>query len=185
MLEKLREATRELHEKIEEDNLAGLIMNHSISIDEYKLLLLQNYIAYFVTENAIASHMPGYLPAKHIQLQKDLDNLQVDTSVVREYQNAFSCENYPEALGAAYVVEGSAMGGMLIARELPNCQKLKVLNTHHFFSGDRGNVKSWNNFMKQLKATEFSEEEEEKAVVKACETFDFFGKVFSLNKLPE
>ena len=35
MLEKLRAATQELHEKIEGENTADLIMKHSISVEQY------------------------------------------------------------------------------------------------------------------------------------------------------
>lgn len=178
MLNNLREATRELHEQIEGENTAGLIMDHSISLEQYKLLLLQNYIAYYVTENCIAGSLPDYTPTKHQRLKKDLEALQVDLSPVETYAGTFECADRAEALGAAYVVEGSSMGGMMIARELANCPKLASIEKHHFFNGDRSNVKSWNSFTKQLNSTEFSEEEKERAAAKARETFEFFGRVF-------
>ena len=78
MMNKLREATASLHEQIEKENLARHILDHSISLEDYKLLLLQNYIAYAVTEKAIAAHLVGYKGAKHLQLEKDLLELQVE-----------------------------------------------------------------------------------------------------------
>ena len=51
MLQTLREQTATLHKEIEKDNTAGLIMDHSITLEEYKLLLLQNYLAYKIVED--------------------------------------------------------------------------------------------------------------------------------------
>lgn len=185
MMNKLKEATTQLHEDIEKDNLAGLIMSHNITEDEYKLLLLQNYVAYKVTEGALVRKLSDYAGDKTLRLQEDLINLNIDTSIAKEYLNKFIVTNKAEALGAAYVVEGSSLGGMMIARELKNCKALSHINTHHFFNGDRGNVKSWNSFSKTLKQEIFTPLEEIQAIDKAKETFQFFGEVFNTVKLPE
>ena len=179
MISKLREETQQLHKEIEKDNLAGSIMDHSISSHDYKTLLLQNYISYKVVENAIQPHLNDFGKTKSEQLAKDLNALEVDATIVKKYENAITCTNKVEALGAAYVVEGSVLGGMMIAKELKNCQELSHIATHHFFNGDRNNVSGWKNFLKQLNAAEFSEEEKVQASNKAKETFKFFGKVFS------
>lgn len=179
MITRFRERTRELHEQIEKENQAKKIMDHSIDLKEYKGLLLQNYIAYRTVEKEISRHIPTYEGSKHQQLEKDLNALDVDFSVASEFESGFQCSSYLEALGAAYVVEGSALGGMVIAKELKECQNLKDLEDQHFFSGKRDNVQSWNRFKKELNSREYSEEEKELASEKAKETFQFFGEVFS------
>lgn len=181
MMNNLREATASLHEQIEKENLARHVMDHSISLEDYRLLLLQNYIAYAVTENAIGRHLEEYVGAKHLQLEKDLQALQVEIPpFLNTFREGFSINNEIEALGAAYVVEGSAMGGMLIARELKHCDKLASVEQHHFFNGDRNNIRGWKTFMKQVNATNFSAAEEAEAAEKAKETFRFFGEVFRI-----
>ncbi len=179
MIGRLREATRKLHEEIEKENQASKIINHSITLEEYKLLLLQNYIAYSVTENEIARYLSNYPATKHKQLEKDLISLNVDRSIAAKFDREFTCHNEAEALGAAYVVEGSAMGGLMIGRELQKCSQLSHLDPQHFFSGKRDDVKNWNLFKKRLENRHFSEEEESMALEKAKGTFRFFGKVFS------
>ncbi len=179
MITKFRERTRELHEQIEKENQAKKIMDHSIDLEEYKLLLLQNFIAYRTVENEISRHIPEYKSSKHQQLEKDLNALDVDFSVALEFGSGFICNNYIEALGAAYVVEGSALGGMVISKELKACPNLKGLEDQHFFSGKRDNLKSWNRFKKELNSREFSEEEKEQASEKAQDTFRFFEDIFT------
>lgn len=184
-MNKLKEATAGLHREIEKDNLAGLIIKHNISLEEYKLLLLQNYVAYKVTEVALMRKLPNYTESKSKRLLEDLNNLNIDASIVKEYVNKFIITNKAEALGAAYVVEGSSLGGMMIAKEIKNCDALSHINTHHFFNGDRGDVKSWNSFSKTLKSEIFTPLEEIQAIDKAKETFLFFGEVFNTVKIQE
>ena len=178
MIEQLREATRELHEQIEQENEAKKILDHTITLEEYKQLLLQNYIAYHTTENEISGHLADYRGKKHEQLQMDLENLNMDSSLSSGIQADFKCRTAAEALGAAYVVEGSALGGMVIAKELKKCPALSRIEKHYFFSGNRENMQEWKLFKKQLEEREWTEEESAQAVEKAKETFRFFGEVF-------
>ncbi len=179
MLNKLREETESLHREIEKDNLAGLIISHEISLEEYKLLLLQNYLAYEVTENGIAPHIPTFETIKSKQLLKDLENLDINIPPIENYSENYTINNEAEAYGAAYVVEGSAMGGMLIAKELDQCPALSHIDEHYFFNGKRQNINGWKSFCKSLKTKEFSIEEENMAVEKAKDTFLIFSRIFS------
>lgn len=178
MLNNLRNATQRLHEELEKGNLARQIISHEISLEAYKLLLLQNYIAYKITEAEISKYIPTYNSEKSEQLAKDLKNLDVDTSLSEEFQNEFSVNSYEEALGAAYVVLGSALGGVYISKEITNCPELATIAKPHFFNGERDGVKSWNKFVKELKADNFNENQIAVASKKAQETFEFFGLVF-------
>lgn len=178
MIQRLKEATRELHEQVEADNLANQIMDHSIDLETYKLLLLQNYIAYQVTETAIKQFLPDYSGKKHKQLHRDLEQLGVSAEIPSPNDN-FECHSQAEALGAAYVVEGSALGGMLLAKNLEKCTGLVSVDQHHFFNGDKENLKDWNSFKTALEHYEFSEAEENEALEKARETFTFFQAIFN------
>ncbi|SKB36096.1 Heme oxygenase [Salegentibacter holothuriorum] len=178
MLNNLRNSTKQLHEELEKENLASQIISHEISLEDYKLLLLQNYISYKITEAEILKYIPAYKSNKSEKLAQDLDDLEVDKSVFEEFHGKFQINSYEEALGTAYVVLGSALGGMYISKELPNCPALKGIPKPHFFSGERDGVKSWNSFVKELKAENFTEIQINQASKKAMETFEFFGLVF-------
>jgi heme oxygenase (biliverdin-IX-beta and delta-forming) len=183
MLTKLKGATEELHREIEKENLASLIISNEISLEEYKLLLLQNYIAYAVTEPCIAKYLDHYEIYKTPRLLRDLDQLGVISELPAGAKENFHIKNRAEALGAAYVVEGSSLGGMIISKQIKNCPSLAEIEEHHFFNGDRENVKSWNSFSKFIKKQEFTPLEEIHAIDKARETFIFFGEIFKSTKL--
>ncbi len=185
MINKLRTATEELHREIEKENLARLIMSHKIELEEYKLLLLQNYVAYKITEAEIAGFLPDFKQVKSNHLEQDLKNFNIDTTIEPSLAEEFKINSRADAYGAAYVVEGSALGGMMISKELKNCGNLSGIKEQQFFNGDRQNVNGWNRFLKELRNTEFSAEEETLAVEKAKETFNFFGKVFREVRLQE
>lgn len=179
MTAKLKAETQVLHDRIEEKNLARQIMDGSIELETYKLLLLQNYIAYRQTESEIQRFLPGYTGSKHLQLRQDLENLGMTAAIPFKKEN-FQCNSPAEAFGAAYVVEGSAMGGMVLAKKLKTCAALEDLPAQNFFSGDKENLKDWRNFKEELEQYCFSEAEEAEAIEKAKETFRFFEKIFDL-----
>lgn len=177
MLTKLREETRDLHEKLEGNNLATKIIDHSISLEEYEMLLYQNLLAYRKVENNIRQFLSFEDNSKTDQLKLDLRALGVRENPAWDVE--FTCTNEAEAIGAAYVIEGSAMGGMMIGREIHNCKALKDLPKQHFFSGSREAAKSWNSFLKMLRKTCFTVEEIDAASEKAKETFQLFEKAFN------
>ncbi len=183
MLTKLKVATEDLHRKIEKENLASLIVSNNISLEEYKLLLLQNYIAYAVTEPSIAKYLDHYEIHKTPRLLRDLDQHGIMGKIPFGIKENFRIVNRAQALGAAYVVEGSALGGMVIAKHINKCPALDNIEQHHFFNGDRENIKTWNSFSKFIKKQEFTPLEEIHAIDKAKETFLFFGEVFRTIKL--
>lgn len=176
---KLKEETQELHDQIEEKNLAQEIMNGSIELDTYKLLLLQNYIAYRQTETEILKFLPSYTGSKHLQLKQDLENLGM-AGIIPLQNDDFQCHSPAEALGTAYVVEGSALGGMVLAKKLKDCPALEDLPPQKFFSGDKENLKDWRKFKEELEEYPFTKAEEIEAIEKAKETFRYFDKIFDL-----
>lgn len=182
MTERLRQETRQLHEEVEKHTLAKHILDHSIDLETYRLLLWQNYVAYRVTENEVARFIAGYTPDKHLRLKEDLEQLDVVPRIPSEIP-LFECHNKAEAFGAAYVIEGSALGGMLLAKNLEKCERLMNLGQQHFFNGDKTALKGWNSFKEQLNSESFSEAEAESAVEKAKETFHFFGEVLQLSSI--
>lgn len=176
MLNSLREGTKELHNDIEKDNIANKIIDHSISLEDYKLLLYQNYIAYKSAETEIEKFLPNYKTDKTDRLKHDLENLGV-TDLNCEID--FECGSEAEAIGAAYVIEGSAMGGMLIGKEVKNCNSLSSLQDQHFFNGERSSMAGWNTYLKYLRSRQFSEQEIIAATEKAKDTFLLFKKAFN------
>ena len=177
ILNSLREETAELHREIEKDNLAGKILDHSMVLEEYKTLLFQNFIAYKSAESEISKYLENYETDKSSRLEQDLLGLGVSDL---DHIIDFSCTNEAEAIGAAYVIEGSAMGGMLIGKELKNCPGLNMIGDQKFFSGERSSMAGWNQYLKYLRSRDFSEQEINDSTEKAKETFLLFQKAFNL-----
>ena len=180
MLDQLRENTRELHQQLEGENLAAKIMDHSISLEEYKLLLYQNFLAYQRVEKSILEHLSYSDNNKTQNLSQDLKALEVIIPEVEENILNFECLNEAEAVGAAYVIEGSAMGGLMIGREIENCDSLDHLPKQKFFSGDRSSMEGWNHFLKFLRSRQFDKDEIDQAANKAKDTFILFREAFAL-----
>lgn len=177
MLNKLRESTRKLHEELEGKNLASKIMDHSISREEYELLLFQNLLAYSKVEGTISGYFPLDSPSKTEKIKADLANMGVENPDLK-WNQSFHCKNEIEALGAAYVMEGSALGGMMIGEEIKNCNALKGLPKQQFFSASKDSAKGWKRFLKLIKSRDFTTEEAEIASQKAIETFQLFDSAF-------
>ena len=177
MTERLKVETRELHEQIEGKNLARQIMDHTIVLETYKLLLLQNYLAYYHTETEIQKFLPSYQGKKHLQLEQDLEQFGMMEEIPLK-NGIFECSSKAEALGAAYVVEGSALGGMVLARNIKKCSALTHVEHHFFFNGDKDNLEDWKEFKEQLENHPFTPQEELEAIEKAKDTFRFFESVF-------
>ncbi len=178
MLTILKNETRDLHTATENENLANKIIDKSISQEEFYLLLVQNYVAYALTESAIAEHLEDFQPEKAAVLQQDLKNLGIQPPDLKNYTYSFSFGNIAEALGAQYVVEGSALGGMVIAKHLKKCPPLQNIPAQNFFSGKRENLADWKKYQNKMEKYSFTASEKEQMLEKAKETFNFFRKVF-------
>lgn len=183
MLNRLREATESLHKELEKENLANRIIDHSINEDQYYLLLYQNLLAY----QAIELELKRFLPEIQFKTPSITEDLSASGKYDPEMENPlnFNCETEAEAIGAAYVVEGSSLGGMVIGKHIKECPSLTTLKEQRFFSGERENMKGWNAFLKLLRDRDFSEEEKQRAAAKAIEAFELFGKAYNITSIPE
>ncbi|WP_227009042.1 biliverdin-producing heme oxygenase [Christiangramia fulva] len=181
MLNRLREETREIHEALESKNLAQKIIDHSINHEEYLLLLLQNFQAYRKTEKLLQKYLNFHPFLKAERIKKDLENLGVKNPDFF-WDFPFECKDEIEALGIAYVVEGSAMGGMMIGKQIKYCGALHGLPEQYFYNASKENAKGWNKFQKEIRNRDFSEQETQLASQKAIETFRLFEAAFKIER---
>jgi len=181
LLLQLRETTAALHERIEQKNPAQAILDHSMDQEGYIQLLLQNYSAYRPLEQEIAAFLPFFQAGKAARLSRDLEALSVFPEP-EEYD--FKIRTVAEAFGAAYVLEGSALGGMVIAKHLTQCEQLKDLEAQHFFNGDKSSLNSWNLYKQELARQDFNEIQKGELLAKARESFLFFERSFERKQLP-
>jgi len=122
----LKESTNERHLQIRAGALAQKIMDGELTLDEYQILILANYWFHGYLEAVITKVLsPDQLialeydkRAKASYAEEELIALGISPSAIPEALNPPVFEDYPEALGALYVTEGTAIGGALIRKQL-------------------------------------------------------------------
>ncbi|MFI2741878.1 biliverdin-producing heme oxygenase [Zhouia sp. PK063] len=188
ILQRLRAETAQQHEETEAENLASKIIDHSISLAEYKVLILQNYVTYMALENVITPVLQEHLLTdesqflsheKSEQLALDLKVLHMGSNYPTQELQLPQINNLAQALGALYVIEGSMLGGMMIGEHLPKCEALKEITAFHFFTKDKKEVaERWRNFCSMIRSENLSDKEIEEVIESAKNTFAFFSQVF-------
>lgn len=187
ILKTLAEETREIHENVENENIASRIMDHSISLYQYSKLLVDNYIAYSTLENFVIANqnkLPEALKQfvgddKSTALMHDLNNLH--EVLPENYPFDPVDESWPALAGMIYVMEGSMLGGMMMAKNIKKCDALSEIEEQHFFSADPSpKTLRWKQFKEAMSTIDFSEEETRSAVAGAKDAFAYFNKTYAL-----
>ncbi|MFD2697373.1 biliverdin-producing heme oxygenase [Mesonia sediminis] len=176
---RLKEETKELHQAVENENLAYKIINHTISAKEYLILLKQNYAAYSSVEKAILKYEEKYKPIKFELLLKDLKQANAN---IETLNSSFNLKNKDQSIGAQYVIKGSSLGGSFIAKQMLDCPKLKPFLPAYFFSTDKSAIKDWNKFTRFLKENEAALNHDE-VIVGAKKSFEHFLEIFTIPQI--
>ncbi|SCY35621.1 Heme oxygenase [Nonlabens sp. Hel1_33_55] len=173
ILERLRAETREAHINLEQISGAGKIMDHTISLDEYIKVLKANYIAYAKVESQL-SPLQNESIASWIAADLHLLNENLP-----EIHDNFKVENEMQRHGVMYVIEGSLLGGAMIAKHITECPKLKHLPQQQFYapaSPDR--AKRWRGFTSHMSSLQLSDSQADQIVLAANGTFELFRQSF-------
>ena len=185
ILKHLKKQTAILHQETEQDNLAKYILDHSITTEQYKALLKQNYKAYATIYGLIKQNI-GQIPINLLDFADDkkvmdleLDLNQVDATIPEIDIDASKPLSTAEILGILYVVEGSMMGGLLIRKNLESCSNLKHIGKHHFFGKNPPEVLNrWKSFTAAVESKAYSEAEMDAAVIGANSAFSVFKDAY-------
>ncbi len=157
MLDKLKDDTRPLHDKVEEAMESGKIMSDNFSREEYTRLLQKLYIAHSALEPAllsvpsIAGH-PGIEASFRLNKLKALetDLKALGAQVPQTSMASPDFENPAEAWGALYVLEGSTLGGAMILKHLRGKLQWEnsVMNFYGYYGKHTGSL--WKEFKTSL-----------------------------------
>ena len=147
----LKEQTKALHDQVEEKLKSHKIMDRSFSLQEYHELLRANYQFLLEFEDAVfasissetKNQIHGDQRRKLAVIAKDLADFEEVTSFSSKN---ISIKNEAEALGILYVMEGSTLGGNIIAKSLAKNPTFDGVSFHYFgFYGEKtGSL--WKNF---------------------------------------
>lgn len=183
LMDLLKRDCKQRHSHIRTGDYAARIMGHSLSIEDYKVLLLANLWFHSYMEERINLYLPDTWkeiiewPArgKSDYAKQDLQGLGVDT-------DSIPCPLMPEqimglweALGALYVAEGTAIGGALIKKNLLKSELADSIHPISFY-GCYGNRLSylWKSFEGFMHEVEAYKTEKLKSVNTALNMFNLY-----------
>lgn len=183
----LKQATSLQHNLLEQLMFVDKIMNGSLSVEEYKQILLTNYWVHAGLEKSLHESLDSGLQqelqiskrAKLAALEKDLQELNVNLPEINIDKNSIQIpRNNAAILGAMYVLEGATLGGNVIIKKLkinPNLQK-QQLNFYYYQVYGADLVSRWKSFCHVLN-TKVPAEDFEVSVQSALKIFDYFALV--------
>lgn len=189
ILERLREETRGAHDRLEAVALSDKIMEGSLQPEEYKKLLLVQYLVHrelegLLEKRDVRQHFPELQfdeRKKMPLLQKDAEELGIGTeklAMPAAGQLPRAEEPYG-ALGCMYVMEGATLGGNVIVKALRKNEHFSGLGDFHYFGcygADTG--KRWKSFLQVLQEQGKKEEAQQQIVEAAKATYAFFEDNF-------
>lgn len=131
----LKEETKSEHDKTEESLQSKKIFDRSYTLEDYKNLLIHNYLLISKYEPQVNKLLVSYpelkldLRTKINAITTDLNNLGVD---LNNDFNADKLDNEAEAFGALYVMEGSTLGGNVIMKQLRKNPAFEDITFNYF-----------------------------------------------------
>lgn len=175
LLFRIRLETRDLHEQLENElNFPG----SDLTFARYTQVLARFYGFYVQWERNLSPwttelHLRGFeLRPKAADLIRDLEFFSLDASQIELCPFVPAFETLPEAVGSVYVMEGSALGGQVISRQLESLLGLSGGAGYQFFSSAGRNVgQEWRRFQQVLLRLS-SKENDDALIDSARKTFD-------------
>lgn len=125
VMDALKEATKEAHDRTEQHSLMGGVMASPLDVDQYRLVLCCFMAFVRPLEARLDAEVDwAALGLDHDSrhktpwLEHDLGLLRVDPGSIPDAPEAPSPSGRAEALGCRYVLEGSTLGGQYIVKHL-------------------------------------------------------------------
>lgn len=187
IMQKLKESTRQQHEHVE-----GTVdvMSQLFSLEDYKRLIGKFWAFYAAFEPTLP-----YADLKAAGLDYDerrkLKWLEADAKVLGlDGPDAFcdlpDVSTLPKAFGSLYVVEGSTLGGAVIARHLKDQLGLTPENGGSFYASYGAEIgPKWKQFGEAVTAFAEGGKDDDEIVASAVKTFDSINALFSKNAARE
>jgi len=178
----LRTETAQNHAALESLMFVNEIMNHTLSIENYKKLLTINYIIHQKLETELTNKLSEKLSdelemesrIKLSALEKDLKYWDIDYSSLPalNFELYIPENNDAEVLGSLYVLEGATLGGNMIKKHIlanPNFEGKEAGLNYYGIYGDTLGTK-WKSFVTILNEN-VTEADYQRCIKSANETF--------------
>ncbi len=184
ILEEIKYKTAENHRRLEESELLKPITSPTLTQDHYQKILRVFYGYFYPLETALEPFQlaDNYLPdygsrRKAAMIRQDLHTLQHNApeDTLPLCAELPSIQSMAQAFGCLYVMEGSTLGGKIIAKSLEKNLGLSAVHGASFFHGygpDTGH--KWKTFQQSLVRFNQDFQKEQEIVEAANETFYYF-----------
>lgn len=189
ILERLKTETRPHHDRIEEVGFSTQIMSGQLTLNEYKMLVINNYRMHKLVEGML-EQMPEVKNLEGLEfesrkktalLAKDLEDLGLNPADFSTEGINIDLSDFHTAMGTYYVLEGSTLGGSVIARKLATNPNLASEGLTDFnFYGCYGDMVGprWKAFQQVLVDVATDAAAEDKMVAGAAAAFDAMTEMF-------
>lgn len=175
----LKEQTKQAHQSLEKVIIQQIKKIHSE--EEYKNLLKLFYGFYQPMENHVDkfinnSNMPDYTERRKAEnILHDIKEISGDTDLP-------ICNDIPvidstaKALGVMYVLEGSTLGGSIIARMLNKQAAIPYQQLSFFMSYNDNSMAMWKEFTDAINKYAEENNDSDQIIISAKTTFEKFEK---------
>ncbi|MEM8527161.1 MAG: biliverdin-producing heme oxygenase [Bacteroidota bacterium] len=183
VLLQLKLATQELHDLTEQHAHAAQIRAGTLTRSQYETLLSKNYHIHTHLEEAIQSspafpEIQDFFLTRTPWLEQDLKHLHLPPKTFFP-PASLNFNQIPQLIGALYVVEGSMLGGRMIAKLLQRQAEFTDCKAFHFYEGKGAATKNrWKVFATLAEKYITTSEEQTAAKTAAIQTFQFFLSVY-------
>ena len=184
ILKYLKEETKELHREVEAVFYGKQIMDSSLTKIQYTEMIVKNQYIFHSIEGILKTEFTDFF--ENLKYQPNLnrqDLLDKDIIYLGIQTVDFSVKlptylSTQEVAGALYVMEGSMLGGKMIARCLERNTNLDKISDYYFYNSDKDIKTEWNEFRTFI--SEFINPSSDYSLVKegAVNTFNFFKSVY-------
>lgn len=151
----LKENTKHLHDLVEARFNSGRIFEGTFTRQDYENLLKYNYLFLLNFEKPVfdlisednSQKMSLDKRVKLPLVKQDVQFMNIETSKAIAFPEI---KNEAEALGMLYVMEGSTLGGNMIAKQLSKLPDFKELSFVYFRCYGENTGSFWKNFKSVL-----------------------------------
>lgn len=194
--QRIKAASRGTHDKLDSDPISVELLSGHAKMASYQEFLCRTYgflqpiEELLFAENVTKLAVPFWAPTERRtpKLIEDLQNCGITDEQIRSLPKLSELPDIStrgHLMGAAYVIEGSAMGGLVLAKPV---RKSLVLapNQMSFFVSDepRNIVRKFEQFAEALDGFAFCDCDEKDALDAALQTFEIIDRWFQSWKTP-
>lgn len=183
LIDKLRIATRPVHQQVEQTVLLKGLVAGSIDATAYRILIqtmyavCSDFFQYF-QHNLDQTSFAKFIPyaCRLSELKQDLLLLgQIDFHTPKPLINF---KQQPEtAIGAMYVLLGAANGAQFLTHAIDKNLNEGIREARHFFTNQsEARLIIWANFVETLSSSVFSHEQQSDIVESAVNSFGYIAK---------